>query len=121
MKSIFIPGNVPSSKNGKRWTGKFLIHSKTVMNYIKASKEDWLENLPIFQNMIEEKKLPYKIGFKFIRNSRRKFDYINPAQTTQDLMVKYGYIQDDNCDNIIPSFGKYKYDKENSGVEITVL
>ena len=31
----FIPGNVPSSKNGKRWTGKYLISSKTVMKYRK--------------------------------------------------------------------------------------
>ena len=40
---IFIPGNVPSSKNSKRWTGKMLINSKTVMNYIKESKGYYLE------------------------------------------------------------------------------
>ena len=31
----FIPGNVPSSKNGRRWTGKYFISSKTVMKYRK--------------------------------------------------------------------------------------
>ena len=36
---IFIPGNVPSSKNSKQWTGKMLINSKSVRKYIKNTKE----------------------------------------------------------------------------------
>ena len=38
----FIPGNVPSSKNGRRWTGKYFIASKTVMNYRKNTKERYI-------------------------------------------------------------------------------
>ena len=34
----FIPGNVPSSKNGRRWTGKYFIASKAVVNYRKLLK-----------------------------------------------------------------------------------
>jgi len=120
-REIFIPGNVPSSKNSKRWTGKYLINSKTVMNYIKNTKDVWLENKDCFLSMIENKEMPYTISFKFIRNSRRKFDYINPAQTVQDLMVKYDYIEDDNCDCIVPCFERYEYNKEESGVIIKIL
>ena len=118
---IFIPGNVPSSKNSKLLTGKLLINSKTVMNYIRESKEDWVKNKDSFLEMIKDKEMPYKISFKFLRKTRRKFDYINPCQTAQDLMVKYGYIQDDNCDCIIPSFEVYEHNKENPGVIIKVL
>ena len=121
MNKVFIADNVPSSKNGKRWTGKYLIHSKTVMNYIKNTKSDWVSNRTLFESLIKNKQAPYEIKFTFIRNSRRKFDYINPCQTVQDLMVKYDYIQDDNCDCIIPSFGRYSYDKEKAGVIIEVL
>ena len=121
MSEIFIPGNVPSSKNGKRWTGKYLIHSKLVMNYIKNSKNHYTDNKDLFLEMCKGKEAPFKVSFKFYRNSRRKFDYINPAQTVQDLMVKYGYIEDDNCEYIIPSFETYEYNKENSGVTIKVL
>tara|TARA_R110002012_G_scaffold10005_2_gene46585 strand:- start:18434 stop:18799 length:366 start_codon:yes stop_codon:yes gene_type:complete len=121
MAEIFIAGNVPSSKNGKRWTGKYLIHSKTTMNYIKDSKEDWVNNKEKFLKLIKEKEPPYEVSFKFFRKSRRKFDYINPAQTAQDLMVKYEWIEDDNCEFIKPSFEDYVYDKENPGVEIRVL
>ena len=120
-EEIFISGNVPSSKNGKRWTGKYLIHSKTVMTYIKNSKNEYVENKEKFLNMIENKEIPYRISFKFHRSSRRKFDYINPAQTIQDLMVKYGWIEDDNCLFMIPSFEEYEYNKENPGVKIKVL
>tara|TARA_R100001480_G_scaffold110312_1_gene111581 strand:+ start:426 stop:794 length:369 start_codon:yes stop_codon:yes gene_type:complete len=120
-REIFIPGNVPSSKNSKRWTGKYLINSKTVMNYIKNTKDVWLENKDCFLSMIENKEMPYTISFKFIRNSRRKFDYINPAQTVQDLMVKYDYIEDDNCDCMVPCFEQYEYNKEQPGVIIKIL
>ena len=51
MNEIFIGGNVPSSKNGKRWTGKMLIHSKTVMTYISATKADYLSNKEKFERI----------------------------------------------------------------------
>lgn len=121
MNKIFIFGNVPSSKNGKRWTGKYLIHSKTTMNYIKDSKEEWVRKKEDFLKLLKGKTPPYKVSFKFFRKSRRKFDYINPCQTVQDLMVKYDWIEDDNCEFIIPSFELFEYNKENPGVEIRVL
>jgi len=68
-----------------------------------------------------QNKKPYKISFKFIRKSRHKFDYINPAQTIQDEMVKYGWISDDNADEMIPIFLEYEYNKDNPGVYINVL
>ena len=42
VNEIFIKGNVPSSKNGKRWTGKYLIHSKTTMKYIQNTMEQYM-------------------------------------------------------------------------------
>jgi hypothetical protein len=117
---IFIQGNVPSSKNSKRWTGKMLINSKTVMKYIKETKSQYEENRINFQEMIAGLEFPVVVSFKFIRGSKHKFDYINPAQTVQDLMVKNGWIEDDNCDFMIPTFVEYEYNKENPGVEINV-
>lgn len=121
MAEIFIPGNVPSSKNSKQWTGKFLVHSKQTREYINNTKLDYISNKEKFLEMIKDKEMPYKISFKFFRKSRRKFDYINPCQTVQDLMVKYDWIEDDNCLCMIPSFEEYVHDKENPGVIIKVL
>ena len=40
-KQFFISGNVPSSKNSKRWTGKTLIWSALATKYVKNTKEQW--------------------------------------------------------------------------------
>ena len=119
--AIFIPGNVPSSKNSKQWTGKLLINSKATRAYIKATQEFYLKYRVDFQKMLKGKEKPYKLSLRFIRGTKHKFDYINPAQTIHDLMVKNKWLEDDNCKEIIPIFEEYKYNKENPGVYITVL
>tara|TARA_Y100000361_G_scaffold151122_1_gene167977 strand:+ start:4212 stop:4802 length:591 start_codon:yes stop_codon:yes gene_type:complete len=126
MKEIFIPGNVPSSKNSKQWTGKMLIHSKPTRNYIRDTKQHYIQAKEEFKSQLIDKagielSYPIHIDFYFVRSSRRKFDYINPAQTVQDLMVKYGWIDDDNCDIIVPHFSGYHVDKNKPGVLIKVL
>lgn len=123
---IFIKGSVPSSKNGKRWTGNRLIHSKATMNYIKASKGQWIENKEKFQKMLEGKKKPYVIGYHFVRGTRHKYDWVNPVQTVQDLMVSYEWLEEDYVDIMFPKPFKIKgsytgYDKDNPGVFIKVL
>lgn len=128
---IFIAGNTPSSKNSKRIititnkkTGKKttrLINSEVTEKYIKSSKVDWLVNKNEFLKMIKDKEKPYKIELYFIRDSKRKFDYINAAQIVFDLMQEYGYIEDDDSINIIPIFKGFEVDKARAGVEIEVL
>ena len=39
----------------------------------------------------------------------------------QDDMVKHHWIDDDNCENILPVFEPYEYNKENPGVEIKLI
>ncbi len=123
---IFITGNTPSSKNSKQFvtlkSGKtLLINSKTVQKYIKESKADWLLNKNEFLKMLKGKEKPYRIELYFIRDSRRKFDYINAAQIIFDLMQEYSYIEDDDSTNIIPIFKGFEVDKAKAGVEIRVL
>ena len=121
MSEIFIPGNVPSSKNSKQWTGKMLINSKATRTYIKNSTEFYMKYRVDFQKMLKGKEKPYKLSLKFIRGTKHKFDYINPAQTIHDMMVKFNWIKDDNCNEIMPIFEEYKYDKDNPGVKIKVI
>ena len=128
---IFIAGNTPSSKNSKRIititnkkTGKKttrLINSEVTEKYIKSSKVDWLVNKNEFLKMIKDKEKPYKIELYFIRDSKRRFDYINAAQIIFDLMQEYGYIEDDDSTNVIPIFKGFEVDKVRAGVKIEVL
>lgn len=122
---FWIPGNVPSSKNSKRAfmsKGKqIVISSKLTVDYEKSTMWLWKQMSDHFRVALIGKQQPYRISFKFVRDSRRKFDYINPAQTVQDLMVKYGWIEDDNCDILIPVFEQFEYNKDNPGVMITIM
>jgi hypothetical protein len=123
--TIFIPGNVPSSKNSKVWTGRFLVHSKATRKYIKESEKHWKKHAAAFRKELKNQSKPYRIGFRFVRGSKHKFDFINPVQTVQDLMVAYKWIEDDNTDIMVPvpykypeDSGYYSYDKKYPGVFI---
>ena len=123
---VFISGNTPSSKNSKQFvtlkSGKtLLINSKTVQKYLKESKADWLINKNKFLSMVKNKSKPYKVELFFIRDSRRRFDYINAAQIIFDLMQEYGYIEDDDSTHVIPVFKGFEVDKTRAGVKIEVL
>ena len=123
---IFIAGNTPSSKNSKQFVTlkngkKLLLNSKIVRKYIEKSEMDWRFNKTEFFKMLKGKEKPYKIELYFIRDSRRKFDYINAAQIIFDLMQEYGYIEDDDSTNVIPIFKGFEVDKVRAGVEIEVL
>ena len=132
MTEIFIAGNVPSQKNSKEIVsikgknGKrrpMLISSKTVREYKKTYGFQWnlAENISAFWRQAEGKKKPLKVAFYFVRDSRRKFDYINACQLPCDLMTKAKWIEDDNMQEIVPFFAGCHYDKKNAGVYIRVL
>lgn len=137
MSTIFIKGNVPSSKNSKIMTKNGIFHSKTVRKYlqnlgIKKYSSKGYENYKTRDNLFEkavwsmkktlkDKPLPHLIGFYFIRGTRHKFDIINAMQIICDLLVAHGVIEDDNADCLIPRsvsiMGKwYEYNKEDPGV-----
>jgi len=123
---IFIPVNVPSSKNSRRnirtKSGRSLsLQSKLCESYEMCTWAHWIAAKTEFFRQIRDLKPPYIVSFFFIRDTKRVFDYINAAQEVQDLMVKYGWIADDNCDYLIPVFTGHSVSKKNAGVEIQVL
>lgn len=124
---IYIPGNVASSKNGRQFNIKLKrsLDSKSTQKYKRISKNSFIDLKHEFLKLLEGKEKPYKIGFHFIRDSRRKFDFVNPIQSVQDLMVQYGWLEDDNITEMLPFPLKvddewYSVDKENTGVLIKV-
>lgn len=126
---FFIPGSTPSSKNSKVWTGRFLVVSKAVKKYIKASEPAWKDQAVKFKKQLAKSSKPYKIGFHFVRGSKHKYDFVNPVQTVQDLMVTYGWLEDDNVEIMYPVPLEYpkdsgqfsSYDKNNPGVYIEII
>lgn len=140
---IFIPFNVPSSKNSKQFTGKYLIHSKTVKKYLnklgiknystrKKEVECYVRSANLFelhtlglQEVIQQLPKPVIVEFHFVRDSKRRFDFHNVVQLPLDLMTAHGIIDDDDMNNVIPAAYKkqdkwYTVDKNNAGVYIRV-
>ena len=141
---IFIKGNVPSSKNSRINTSRGSFASKTVKAYLNSlgiqsyssskkivkgyvNKPNLIENLrEDFLKQIEGKNLPLEIGFHFVRNSKRKFDFHNIVQISLDLLTAHDFIIDDNMDCVIPFALKigddfYSVNKDNPGVYIKIL
>lgn len=141
--SIFLRGNVPSSKNS-RVNGKFF--SKTVMKYLRSigiqgfsSSKKTVKGYKDLSrpNLFEETLRPYfsqhfdrdiqnLIGFHFVRNTKRKFDFGNICQILLDLLTAHDMIDDDSADKVLPVplslDGKYySVDKDNPGVYIEIL
>jgi len=121
--SVFVPGNVASSKNSKIWTGSRLVHSKVATKYINKTSKIWSNRLvqEAFANGLNKVEPPYKLQFTLIRKDKRRFDYVNMIQLPLDLMVKHGLLEDDNAKIVIPSFKPFKIDKDNSGVIISLI
>jgi Holliday junction resolvase RusA-like endonuclease len=121
---ITIYGNVPSSKNSKQLfkskkTGKlFIAKSKLCLDYEKNTKLQWIANKKKFDKMFNGYPLPLEIKFKFFRDSNRKADFVNLVQLPLDLMVKHGWIPDDNYNEVLPIFLPVEIDKKNPRLEI---
>lgn len=126
IDSIFIPGNVPSSKNSKTWTGKHLIWSKMAQKYVKNTEKYWIEYRDTFLIEFNNYSDIRIVGFYFKRNSRHKWDFHNAVQTITDLMVRYNWIKDDSSNIILPIPLKiddyyWEYNKETPGVIIKII
>lgn len=125
LKWIFIPGNVPSLKNGKKIIkcGAYpkLVPSDTHRRYEKASEWIYKSKAAEFKQIAQGQPKPLYVLLRFIRDTRRKFDFTNATDTVQDLIVKAGWIDDDNITEMVPMYGGHTLDKENPGVYISIL
>ena len=79
-----------------------------------------------FRALCKGKSKPLELGIYFVRDTRRKFDFVNIVQTVQDIIVRAEWLEDDNMDEMVPLpveiEGKvYHVDKDHAGVYIIVL
>jgi hypothetical protein len=129
MKWINIPINVPSLKNGKRIV-RFgskakpivrLIPSALHQEYEKNTAVIWKLRAAQFKEMTKGLQKPYYVAIYLIRTDRRRFDFTNATDTIQDLMVKNGWIEDDNVYEMIPVYAGHHVDKAKAGCYISVI
>ena len=138
---IFIPGNVPSSKNSKAKCSNGIFHSAAVRHYLQkigvakySVHKRTVENYKTRPNRFEAAIGPVKeellsigvlpvpliVGMYFVRSTEGKFDWINIAQIICDLLVAHRVIPDDSMDVFVPVPIKrdgcwYHVDKKSPG------
>lgn len=140
---IFIPFNTPSLKNSKIKTTRGIFSSPIVKKYLSnlgihsysvrrkevlsyKTKENIIEKLrPEFEKELNGINPPFEIGFHFVRDSKRKFDFHNIVQIIADLLVAHNIIKDDNMDFFLPyplnlDDKFYSVDKNNPGVYLYI-
>ena len=142
MKTIFIPFNVPSLKNGKvpvtlgKKKHTTLVPAPAVKKYLQkigiqkySSGKKTVDEYKTRPNLFKEAvgdffdgiEYPALLHFHFVRDSKRQFDFNNANAIICDLLTAHGFIEDDNMDYIVPEKlvidGRlYSYDKVNPGV-----
>ena len=143
VNSIFIPGEVYSSKNSKRifpkaaakytgWTFRnknvvpFITSSTAVNNYKSEIMRYYTAYRQNFLDMIRGKVYPLFLEFHFVRATKAGWDFNNMSQLVCDMMVKAGWVPDDNVKILfpvppMPPLKPYSIDKKNPGVFIRVL
>lgn len=141
---IFIPFNTPSLKNSKVKTSRGIFASKTVKKYLtKLGIQNFSSSRKIvkgyvkkpnlfegireqFAEQIKNKDQPYLVGFHFVRDSKRDFDFNNATQIINDLLVAHDMLEDDCMRVMIPvplmiEGLWYTIDKTNPGVYIKII
>ena len=115
---ITIPGCPVSKKNSQQIfknskTGQpFITQSKAYKAYEKAA--GWF---------LRPYRIEYPCNVKavYFMDSRRRVDLTNLLSATDDILVKYGVLKDDNRNIVAGHDGsRVLYDKQNPRVEITI-
>lgn len=118
---IILYGNPTTKKNSQRiW-----IHPKTKKPFIKPSAqfERYEKECGYFLNRYSSFKIATPVNVKCIyyMETRRKVDLVNLLEGTDDMLVKYGVLEDDNSNIIVSHDGsRVRYDKDKPRVEIEI-
>lgn len=123
---ISIPLNPITKKNSQRIV-PIRLKTGAVRNTILPSSQflKFEKNCGKFlqkiKNDVEKINYPINVKCLFYMETRRKVDLTNLLEAVDDILTKYGIIEDDNRDIIASHDGsRVYYDKYNPRIEITI-
>lgn len=119
MIRFTIPGRPVTKKNSMRIAmrpdgRRFPMQSKQYVDYEAAAGYF----IPCKHKNID---YPVNVRCVYYMPDRRRVDLPNLLAATDDILVKYGVLKDDNCQIIAGQDGsRVRYDKERPRVEIEI-
>lgn len=98
-------------------TGRpYIIQSKAYRNYEKQA--GWFINGGLRNLRISA---PINVQCLFYMPTKRRCDLTNMLESIDDVLVKYGVLEDDNCNIIVSHDGsRVLYDKVNPRTEVVI-
>lgn len=115
-----LPGNPVTKKNSQRIITVCGRPKIVPSKQYKAYEEMCGWNLPA---RLKAAKIAYLVNLKcvYYMQTHRRVDLVNLLEATCDILVKYGVLEDDNCNIVVSHDGsRVEYDKENPRVEIEI-
>ena len=93
----------------------FIAPSKNFMEYQRNAAQYIPEEARV---LIDQ---PCNIACQYFRGTRHRVDLVNLLQGTDDILVHYNVLADDNCKIVAAhDTSRVRYDKEHPRVEITI-
>lgn len=122
--SITIPLCPITKKNSQRIVTRYLpSKGKSVPMIIPSKAYEEYEKAAGYFVKPKEIKIDYPVNVKclYYMPTRRRVDLTNLIEATDDILVKYGVLEDDNFNIIAGHDGSRVYvDKDNSRTEIVI-
>jgi Holliday junction resolvase RusA-like endonuclease len=84
-----VKGRIPSKKNNKVWTGKYLVSSANYKKWEASAIEQLAKHRDLF---IEKAEIQMEIFWP----DKRSADLTNKAESIMDMLVQANIIKDDN-------------------------
>ena len=106
----------------KKNSQRLVTNKKTGRTFPIPSKQykDYEQGAGYFLRRLEIA-TPVNIKCLYYMPTRRRVDLTNLLEATDDILVKYGVIQDDNCGIVVSHDGsRVKLDRECPRTEITI-
>lgn len=102
MPDITIRGTTPSKKNSKI----IKCNGARPLLFPSSAYKKWHKDalLQLAEQKVKKKKIPFihTITLTFFSPTRRAFDLTNKAESIMDLLVDYGFMEDDNF-KVVPN------------------
>ena len=118
MIRFTIQGNPRTKKNSQVVVNHIPLPSKSYREYEKETAALWKYEAAVLRKPID---YPVNIRCMYYMETRRKVDLTNLLECSDDLMVKYGVLADDNSSVVAGHDGsRVLYDKVHPRVEITI-
>tara|TARA_R100001530_G_scaffold134845_1_gene110586 strand:+ start:1614 stop:1970 length:357 start_codon:yes stop_codon:yes gene_type:complete len=114
-------GRIPSKKNSRN----IFVKGGKIINIPQNKYKEWHEQAlwQLKAQRVPQDKIKNltSMTMTFWKPDKRKIDLTNKAQSIEDLLVDYGFIEDDNCD-VVPllQLKRGGIDKENPRCEIEI-